>query len=412
MRPRAWSVADDGRRVELRPPGFAGAYRGQMLIMVMFISMLLPLALLGVVGAIKFWDFPVALRVVMGVAGSAVTAASVWFPARLLVRAWAARARIRSTRDGVLVELGTSRPRQTLWLTPRSEVRISHVAGDGGLLVRCGQICVPVATGHRPDELRSISEALRALVTAGTHAPGPLAPSSALGPTIGQSLRTAGLELVRVLRHPTPYLLVDLTSIVAAPLVASAVLAFDWQTTYPIAFAVFCVGLVLRRFDGTYVEGMRHYATEPTWPWRYLGASVAIGLSATFGLAGSLGLGKSFLLSMAVSVALHQAMLQRARSPAPVYLPRVVDFGLAATLVPLSILHEAAMFSYITDASRNLGPLALAFTPLTAVFLYAPVRLHAFVDDPEDRGNRLWFWVTVGWLTLQPILAVGTAIVG
>ena len=40
------------------------------------------------------------------------------------------------------------------------------------------------------------------------------------------------------------------------------------------------------------------------------------------------------------------------------------------------------------------------------------MRLHAFVDDHEDRSNVLWFWITVCWLGLHPIVAVGQALLG
>ncbi|MCA9651537.1 MAG: hypothetical protein KC501_16575 [Myxococcales bacterium] len=78
--------------------------------------------------------------------------------------------------------------------------------------------------------------------------------------------------------------------------------------------------------------------------------------------------------------------------------------ALAATLVPLSTLHESAVFSFIGRGAKDLGPLSLALVPTTILFAYLPVRIHAFADDPGDRANRVWQWITTGWLILLSLL--------
>lgn len=412
--PPAWSIDDEGRRLDLHPPGFVGFYRVAMAAAVMAGAMVLPLGLVGLFGAVAWADFGVPLRLVMGVAGSAAIGVTVWLPSRLLVRAWASRSRVRASTDGVLIEQGTVRPRISIWLSPREAVSVTRPKADelgrGGLVLSAGSDSVRVGVGLRARDIGALKAAIEQVIAAGTGAPRP-APSDALGPSWRESLRDLGRAILFPLRHPTPYLMVDLLAIVAAPLLATVLEALDWRDVYPVAFVVFCLGLALRRFDGSYVDGLRHYAAaEPTWGVRYVGAGVAVALFATFGLAPRLGLGLGSAVALVLTIGLHALALRRAKSPPPPRLPRALDFALGASLVPISILHESAMFTFIGDASGNLGPLALAIVPVTALFAYVPVRLHAFVDDPDDRGNRAWFWITVGWLTLQPLLSLGPAI--
>ena len=415
--PPAWSISDDGRQLDLHPPGFVGFYRTLLATVVMGVAMVLPLGLLGMFAAAAFGDFGIPLRLLMGVAGSAAVFASVWAPSRLLVVAWAGRTRIRATSEGLLVEQGTVRPKTTVWLAPRDAIEVTQPKADDlgrrGVTLTVGETSVRLAVGHRTRDQQGLLRAVKTVVQAGAgrNAARP-APSDALGPTWRQSLRALWRDLAHPLLHPTPYLLVDVVAIVVAPLIASALLAFDWRTLYPVALLVFCVGLGLRRFDGSYVGGMRHYPrVESMWfGVLYVSAGVVIALFAAVGLVPRFGFGPVVGLAAVAVVTLHVAMLRRAKSPAPSRLPRVADFALAASLAPLSVLHESAMFMFVTDASGRYGPLALAMVPVAALLGYVPVRMHAFVDDPGDRGNRIWFWITIGWLTLQPVLSLGPAI--
>ena len=378
-------------------------------------TMVLPLGLVGLFGALAWADFGVPLRLVMGLLGSIAIAVTVWLPSWILVGAWAGRSRIRATAEGVLIEQGTVRPRRSVWLSPRDRITVTRPQADelgrGGLVMAAGSASVRVGIGQRVEDVGALKVAIEGVIAAGAEGPltRPVA-SDALGPTWRESLGALWRDVLFPLRHPTPYLMIDLLAIVAAPLLATALEAFDWRDAYPLAFAGFCLGLALRRFDGSYVGGMRHYAAEPTWGLRYLGAAVAIALFATVGLAPRLGLVPAFTVATALTIGLHVLALRRAKTPPPARLPRGLDFALGASLVPISILHESAMFSFIGDSSRGLGPLALAIVPVTAAFTYLPVRMHAFVDDADDRGNLAWFWITVGWLTLQPLLTLGPAI--
>lgn len=416
--PHAWSISDEGLRLDLHPPGFVAYYRVAMATAVIVGALVMPLGIVGLFGAVAWQDFGVPLRLVMGVIGSLAIGATVWVPSRLLVAAWAGRSRIVAARTGVLVEQGTSVPQRSVWLSPCSEVTVVRPTIDslerGGLVLSDGSVSVRIGVGLRPRDVDSLRAAVEAVVAAGGHAlestsrPGP---SEALGPSWQTSLRGLGHEIVRPLRHPTPYLMVDVLAIVAAPLATTALLAFDWRDVYPLALVIFCVGLALRRFDGSYVQGMRHYAdTEPTWSLAYVGGGIAIALFSALGLTPRLGLGVACGLAAVLVVGLHVALLRRAKHPAPARLSRATDFALGATLIPISLLHEGAMFTFVADSSQGLGPLALAMVPMTALLTYVPVRMHAFVDAPDDRGNRGWFWITVGWLSLQPLLALGPAI--
>jgi hypothetical protein len=402
----------------LGPAGFVGFYRVGMAAAIFGGALVLPMGLLGAFGAAFWADFPTALRLVMAVTGTAAIGASAWLPCRMLVRALGWRGRIRVTSSGVLVETGLSSPRHTVWLSPRTEVVVARPNADelgrGGVVVSAGDARVLVGVGYAPTEIPALLRAITAAVAAGAQAPPSAERPQArrLGPTWREALRALARDLSRPLRHPTPYFVVDVAAIVLTPFVSGWLTdGLGFPNAYPLAFALFCAGLFARRYDGSYIEGLRHYAAEvDTWSMRYLGAAVAIGLFATIGMAGRLGIGPAFGVAMLAAVGLHVLALRRARADAPPRWSPALDLTLAATLVPLSLLHEAAMFEFIGDSARGLGPLALAMVPVTALFAYLPVRLHAFVDDPGDRANVGWFWITVGWLALQPLLALGPEI--
>jgi hypothetical protein len=410
----AWTTSDGDRQLDLRPPGFGGFYRTLIVMVCMGLAMLLPLGILGFFGAAFFDDFPLALRVGMGLAGLSTIAACIWASTRVLVLAWATRTRMRASGEGVLVERGAVRPQQSTWLAPRSAVEVTRPGPDSwgrrAVVLTAGESSVRVGVGLRDRELGALEKAVKTMLAVEGDAASRPEPSEALGPTWKQGLRTLTKDVVHPLLHPTPYLLVDAVAIVLAPLFAHALLAFDWRDVYPFAFAAFFVGLVLRRFDGSYVEGLQHYdRTEFFWGLIYGSLALVVGGIAMFGLTPRLGLIPAAVLGVGVLV-LHILMLRRAKSAAPASLPRWADYALAASLVPLSILHESAAFSAILDASGGLGPLALPMVPVAVLLGYLPVRLHAFVDNPGDRGNLAWFWITTAWLTVQPLFALGDAI--
>lgn len=422
MAPAAWRTANADAhelRLELGPPGFVGFYRLGLATTLVAVTMLLPLALIGLFGALFWRDFPVALRLVMGLVGGAGTFLSLWLPVRLVLRATSWRARIRVRPGGVFVEAGYSAPRTTWWLTPRGDVTVdkprSDELGRGGLVLCRGDQQVRLAVGHRASDRDRLLETLQRALAERPADPGdPLAPAiEPLGPNFRARLRSLGRDLLRPLLRPTPYLLVDLGAMALTPLMRWLLVdTLDWRDAYPIAFGLFIAGLAARRIDGSYIAGLRHYlADDRGWGFQYMLAAIAIAIAGGGAMTPRLGPGLAFLVASFTAIGLHWALLRRARGTAPTPTPsRALDLALGLTLIPICLLHEAGLFSFLVNSSRGLGPLALAFVPPLALVGYLPIRLHAFVDEPGDRSNVAWFWLTVAALAMQPLLALGPAI--
>jgi hypothetical protein len=414
-----WSARTDADefRVELGPPGFVGFYRIGLAAALVGGTMVLPLGLLGVFGAVFWGDFGVALRLLMGVVGAGATLVTVWLPIRLVTRATSWRARIRVRPGGVFVEAGFSAPRATWWLTPRSDVTIgkpqTDELGRGGFVLSRGDQRVRLAIGHTPNDSHRLIEAIqRALAKfstdpTDTHPP----PSERLGPGLSARLRALGGDLLRPLRRPTPFLIVDLGAMILTPLTAWLVTGMlDWRDAYPIAFGLFLLGLAARRLDGSYMAGLRHYLDDDSftggWGFKYTLAGIAVAIAGWGAMTPRLGVWPAFSLGMVATIGLHRALLRRARDNAPTPKPsRALDLALSLTLVPICVLHEAGLLAFLLDSSR-LGPLALAFIPPLVLFGYLPVRMHVFIDDPGDRSNVAWFWLTVAWLAMQPLFTL------
>lgn len=406
-------------RIELEPPGFVGFYGIALGTALLAITMLLPLALIGLFGAVFWRDFPGGLRLVMGLLGGSVTLLSLWLPVHLVTRATLWRARIRMRPGGVFVEVGISTPRTGWWLTPRGEVMVagprSDGLGRGGLVLRRGAQEIRLAVGQTAKDTLQLSTTLeRALAELPVDPGDSLAPASEpLGPNLRERLRILGRDLLRPLRRPTPYLLVDLGAVALTPLVSWLLVdTLDWRDAYPIAFGLFIVGLAARRLDGSYIAGLRHYlADDRGWGFKYMLAAIAIAIAGWVAMAPRLGGMLGFLVATFTAIGLHWALLRRARGAAPNPTPsRALDLALGLTLLPLCLLHEAGLFSFLIKSSRGLGPLALAFVPPLTLLGYLPIRLHAFIDHPDDRSNVRWFWLTVAALAMQPLLALGPAI--
>lgn len=418
-RPDPWtSIQGAGEvRLELAPTGFVGFYRFALALVIMFGSLAAPLGLVGVIGGLQWRDFPLALRIVMFTLGGATVGATLWLSLRLVLDATSLRSRVRVLPDGLLVELGHVAPSRSLWLSPRDDVTIELprrteltrrgvVLSSGGRTIHVG---VGLDDGESSRLLAAIQSALRSL-PAGPGAGGP-PPLEPLGLPWSARARRLRDDLLRPLRRPTSFLLLDVGAIVGVLLLQWVFTDLaDRRAAYPAAFALFLLGLAARRFDGSYVAGLRrHLAESPQWSIYYVLGGAAIGLG---GLLGGLfaGLrGPWIFAPLLLSIALHVGMLRRARgtTPPPRSSP-ALDLALATTLIPLSVLHESAMFEFFAR-SRDLGPLALAMIVPTVVVAYLPVRMHAFVDAPDDRANVTWFWLTVALLALQPFVTLGRA---
>lgn len=411
------SVASAGEaRFELAPAGFRGFYFKGLGTLLVVGSMVLPMGLLGLIGAVFWDDFSPALRAAMGLVGGAVVVAAVVLPVWLIVDATTLRGRVRVLPGGVFVEVGRVAPTRALWLAPRGEVEVKAAPdaelARGGALLSCRGQTIRVGVGFEPAQLYAMIEAIRAaLRTTPVADEGPPA-SAPLGPPWGARLRTLGADLLRPLRRLTSYSLLDLGSLVGVALLQWVFVdVIDRRAAYPAAFALFLLGLAARRFDGGYITGLRRrLADDSLWGFYYVLAGVALAFAALIGVAGAKIGGLWGLTAGVVAIVLHTSMLRRARGEAPApRASRAVDLALALTLIPITVLHEASMFQFLAS-SDDLGPLALTFVVPMVLVAYLPVRLHVFVDEPDDRSNVAWFWVTVGLLALQPLLTIGPAI--
>lgn len=420
LRKTVWTSNPDsnGPRFELEPPGFAAFYKVALYTLVVGSGVVLPLGLTGIFGAFLFDDFGVALRIAMGVAGIGISAVLLWLAVRILVGATSLRSRVTVTPAGVLVETGVSSARTRLWLAPVDAVYVDKPKVDS--LERRGVVLTGpggsshIAIGYRERDADALLKALRDALEETTEDSECARPAGKpLGPSWPARMRRLAVDIVTPLRHPTPYLLVDLGAIVGTSALTWILgEVVDWRDAYPIAFGLFIVGLAARWYDGTYIAGLREYLQyRDGWSVRYMLAAIAIAIVGAGGMTSRLTLGPALGIAMLSSIGLHWAMLRRARSDATIKPNRKLDLALALSLVPLSILHEVAMFDFVVGSTKNLAVMSLALVPVTVLFMYAPIRMHAFVDDPGDRSNVAWFWLTAIWLGLGPVITVTAAVV-
>lgn len=402
-----WSVRPgrDEVIVELAPAGFRGANRTTLALFAMIGVFALPFGLMGLYGGLFFHDFPPALRIVMGVLGGAALVAMSWLPTRLVLRALAVRSRVRVRPGGVFVEQGITAPRQAEWFSPRSAVKVA--LGGGGITIRCGQRGLRIGVGFTAEAAVQVRGALESTLRAhGPDAPDDGPPArEPVGPSWPLRLRALGRDFVRPLVHPTPFVVLDLGA-----LLGTIAIAWVWtdvvdrRHAHSLAFVVFLAGLAARRLDASYIAGLRRwFERSPLGSAYFMIAGVVMAGAALLGSGPQLGFRIGLGLGVA-AVVLHWVLLRRAAAPPPPARGRGLDFVLAATLIPISVLHEVAMFEFL-GAARHLGPFALAFVPTLVGFVYLPVRMHAFLDEPDVRANVVWFWFTVAWLTLQPLIA-------
>lgn len=415
--PAPWSLTarEDEVRLDLAPTGFVAYYRTTLAAVIMLGTILVPLGLVGLIGGLAWHDFPLALRLVMGVFGGAAVAGPVWLSLWLVLAATSLRSRVRVRAGGVLVERGHVRPSTSLWLARHDLAIVRSGATEfspPGVVISQGGRTIKIGVGLDGLEsaglLAALHDALRTIPAGPAEGP---PPPERLGPT--WSARARGLldDLLRPLRRPTSFLLLDVGAIVGLFLLQWVLTDLvDRRLAYRVAFVVFLLGLAARRFDGSYIAGLRRLrADNPTWSLYYVLGGLALGLACMFG-AGSMRLpGLVLLALLLLPIALHVWLLRLARgADPPPPRNRVLDLALAATLIPISVLHESVLFEFFAGA-RHLGPLALAMLVPAVAVAYLPVRMHAFVDEPDDRANVVWFWLTVGLLTLQPLLTIGPA---
>jgi hypothetical protein len=202
--------------------------------------------------------------------------------------------------------------------------------------------------------------------------------------------------------------LLDLGAILGTQLLVWWTVSADRSAMYPTAYVLYLLGLAARSFDRSYLNGLRRYLDDRSEHVAfYMLAAVALSLPGVTGLAPWFGFWGGFAAALLANLGLHAWLKQRARAEPPRSSHRALDLALAATLVPICALHEVTIYDILVDTAGDLGPFALSFVPVFVLLGYWPLRLHAFVDEPEDRSSVLWFWLTVGWLTAQPLIVFG-----
>ncbi len=307
---RAWSstTGADGLRFDLEPPGFVAFYKVAAWTLIFGGAVVLPVALLGLFGALVFDDFELPLRIGMGLAGAATSAAMLWLAAKLLAGALVLRSRVTITPAGVFVETGVTQP-NSVWLAPLNAVDVDKPKKDGlecgGLVLTAGDRSVRVAVGYREDDRTALLKSVHSGLKATQSGDGRQPEGRPLGPSWGARTRGLARDIVSPLRHPTPYLLVDVGAILgtsALTWLLDGVL--DWRDAYPIAFAMFIAGLAARWYDGTYIAGLRHYLRENSgWSLRYVLAGVFIALAATGAMTPRLTFVPAFLVATITAIA-------------------------------------------------------------------------------------------------------------
>ena len=76
------------------------------------------------------------------------------------------------------------------------------------------------------------------------------------------------------------------------------------------------------------------------------------------------------------------------------------------TLIPMAIIHEHACFLFFEDTARRYFILSLPMVFPVVAFLYFPIRIHFFINNPTDRSNAVWFGLTVVALSIYAVFGV------
>lgn len=403
---------------EIGPPGLVGV--GRFVLMWLFFStFVIPFAVLGLFAAIAFDDFGLSVRIAGGVLG-ALGALGVVVPILwALVRGWFWRERVQISTGGVVVRAGFPRGAKaraaraasfTLETAERSAVPLrARVVGSRFLRLRAGALDVYLGGGLAPGEQDRLRDELAAARTRT-----PVDP--AVEPTEWRYPMTWGIvsggqelarDLVAPLRRPLPFLLCDLVALSASAVVGPLLeLIEDPAGLYPAFYALFLAGLWLRRFDPSYLAGLAAYRKR--W-FSFPLLLVMLGLVTALA-AGVMALPHTHVAvalgaPMIAAIAVHRSLLKisaratDARSPSHNWWLEMVC---AASLAPILVLHEHATFRFF-DGTSDLFVFALPLVPPVVAFVYLPIRIHYFIDDPGNRSNAIWFTITVAALTAKAV---------
>lgn len=411
-----------GWRFDIGPSGFARPHGIFIACWWVCASLLFALGGSGVAMAIMAQDFGVPLRIFLGLVGAVGVIASLAPFGWALAHAWFLRASVVVVDSGISVRYGFPWRSRVSTAAADSGERIvdsqerlaglrQFLHGKGVLWLHAGSWAVPLAALF-PDGAR-----LRLRETIASHldrAPGtPPAPHDAvaLPPPLPWGLRDylreIGASLAAPFRRPVGFLLFDALTLGAAWLVSALVEAVPLPQVYPVAFVAYLVGLALRLGDRTYLTGLARCVSA--WfqlPVLFVFAGVLLGLSGGFSLRVVGPVAVTLVVGVAASVALHVLLVRRRtstpRAAAPSTARRIAQL---ACVWPLASLHEHLMFGFF-DHTSDLFVLALPMVFPVVMFLYLPVRMHYFIEAPDDRSNWLWFGITVMSLSLYGVLGV------
>lgn len=398
----------------------------------------LPLGLLAIVAALtaRARDSPLGLRILLGVIGALGSLGSLAPAAWLFGSAWFGRTRIQVSPAGVIVRcrvgpwrrvrtvIGldtlTTAPTVCNWASPLREPR----PYGPRLLLASPTWRIPLGAGLAPDEVTALGAALAAALRDAralsvTGAGPPVEWAYPMVPGARSTLASAVGVVLAPLRQPLPFLFLDLAVLAGSLALAPVIDELDIGLALTVAFAFYLGGLLLRLHDPSYLAGLRWHAQRSwSFPIWFVTAGLLCGLGPGFAATGpfreALGVDYPLLFivpiaHLALAATLHVTLLRRSRERAATPPRRRVGLELVAMLLlgPLALLAEELAFGFFDGMATRLGPLALSMVPPVIALLYWPVRMHAFIDDPGDRSNVVWFWLTVGALTLFAVTGIG-----
>jgi len=428
---RSWTVRErDGiASFEIGPPGFNRRHAAVLGMAGMWAVMIFPLSVMGLMLGIQARDWEIGIRaacILGGAIGLIISLGPiVWTCAHAML--W--RERIQVGPQGVLIRIGlplranisrtsavalqSSIAKSSKWSPYPERLKPYRSA----LALQWPQLSISVGLGLADDEQRALLAELHArlkpLKAAGAESTSPEEwryPWTArlLGP-----FWNLAVALLGPFRRPLPYLVFDILTLGAAVALPLFSLDVGLSRYYPVLYGAFIFGLVLRRWDRHYLRGIAIYDKRYMWfPVMYGMASLAVGLAGAFALSKHLGWGIGTGVALVIAVAVHVDLLKRgAKTPVDDSTERnpLFDALATATLIPIAIVHEQATFMFFEDTARRYFVLSMAMIPPVVGFVYLPIRMHFFIDAPNDRSNAVWFGLTMVALTIYAVFGFGGA---
>ena len=407
---------------DIGPPGFSRDHARVIAMWGMMAILIFPLGVTGLFVAAQSDDWEVGIRAATVIFGAIGVIAAVGPIFWVFSHAWLRRERVQISPSGLLIRVGhpfLSRAHRATDLGTVSFDGNTHppkkrlLAVGPFIRVTWGDRRILVATGLAgEDHTRLVIEMKQALVTAKN--------ATASGPVVEWrfSLKTTVLAVLGGLsalvlgpiRHPSPYVVCDLLTIGALFTLPAVASDLDLFSYYPFLFGAFLVGVWIRRFDGQYLRGLSQYCNRHSWfPGLFLCSGFFVGLAGGVSLLPRLHWIAALSIPVVLSVWVHAHVLGRgpkAREGDDSSQHFPIEVLSSMTLIPMAIVHEHASFLFFEDTSRRLFILALPMVLPVVVFVYLPIRLHYFIDNPGDRSNAVWFGLTVTAISIYAVFGV------